>query len=385
MIMGFELGALSAEGNTSGTPDLIGGVSLETTIVHSGLGSLKVVPASGATGYFAHGPGVSSLALAGLARFARAYILIASLPATARTLVGSGAVGVSVVLNPSGTLKLLDAAGATLGTSTTALTDASRWYRVEWGLAAANGTASLAIDGNTEVSATAATTINIGIRLGADDTVAATYTAYFDDVVIDNAANPGPGNVAVLRPTSLNAAGGWKDGNGTSAPAATTVATRPPPGVASAAETLGTNIKSATNSATDNCDMNMTTYVAAGVSGTVNAVQSVIREGEDIATGTKAGAALVVSNPTQASEDTWNYGNDAGAHAAEVNLWISARGTVLSSPTVTIGTAPVLRVGKRTATTRVVCVDAMAIYVDYTPPIVPPRRVLQAIARAASY
>jgi hypothetical protein len=77
---------------------------------------------------------------------------------------------------------------------------------------------------------------------------------------------------------------------------------------------------------------------------------------------------LIVSNPTQVGEDAFTYGNDVGAHGAEVGNWGKDLGTVQASPSVTLGTSPVLRVGKRTATTRVVCVDGMGIYVEYTPP-----------------
>src|SRR3990167_1916433 len=167
--------------------------------------------------------------------------------------------------------------------------------------------------------------------LGAKDTVAATYTAYFDDWAQDNAALPGAGAVVILKPASINAANGWVEGDGAgTAGIPGALATTPPPGVASASETSATNAESPTNSATDNLDLNLTDYTTAGVTGTVNAVRALVRHGEDIATTSKSGAVLIVSNPTQASEDTFTYGADAGAHSGEAGNWKTALGTVQS-------------------------------------------------------
>ena len=367
-INGLETGALSAEGAATGS------VAIEASVVRTGSYSVKLTPASGAAGYWE--PRQESPA-----RTLRFYLRVTSLPSTARLLLGTSAAGqANLVLNPSGTVAYRYAT-TTIGTSSTALTDTATWYQMEVNVGI-NGSsiALLRIDGTDQVTgdiAQAASVFGVGTSMfGANDTVAATYTAYVDDIAGKSGVQAdvwvGAGQAVLLRPTSLSAAGGWVEGDGAgTAGMAAAVATRPPPGLASANETSATNIESPTNSATDNCDMNMTTYSAAGVgaSDTINAVQAVIRHGEDIAVGTKGGASLIVSNPTQSPEDTFNYGNDGGAHGAEPGFWYTAIGTAQTSPSVTLGTAPVLRVGKRTATTRVVCVDFMGIYVDYSPAV----------------
>jgi hypothetical protein len=300
--------------------------------------------------------------------YVRFYLRVTSLPASMRGIFGNIATAaeLSVGLNSTGTLCLYD--GTTnKGSGSTALTDTTKYYRVE--IQRVGSTCTLYVDGVSQVSATT-TASQVRSYFGATGTTAATYTAYFDDISRDDAALPGAGAVLLLKPTTLNNANGWVEGDGAgTAGMAAAVATCPPPGVASADETAATNIESATNSATDDCDMNMTTYAAAGIgaSDTINAVQGFVRHGEDIATTSKNGAHIIVSNPTQVGENTWNYGD--GAHGAEsgTNVWATAAGTIQTSPSVVLGTAPVLRVGKRTATTRVVCVDFMGIYVDYTP------------------
>jgi hypothetical protein len=369
---GFETGSLSAEPRStfSVAPAVVGAATIESGAgnVRTGTYSLKVAPASGAAGYWDQATG--SFQSQG---FLRVYVKVTVLPATARNFIGSRVSAETALnLNPDGSLELFNNA-VSAGSSSTLLTDTARWYRVELKVDNAGNTQELLIDGVSQVTDTY-TNPAVRMRYGATDTVAATYTAYFDDISFDGAAYPGAGSVVLLRATSLNAAGGWVEGDGAgTAGMAGAVSTRPPAGVASASETSATNIESPTNSATDNCDMNMTTYTAAGVASgdTINALLAFVRHGEDIATSTKTGALKIVSNPDSGTETTFTYGDDVGAHGAEVGNWRTTGGvtesTIVSSPSVTLGTSPVMRVGKRTATTRVVCVDFMGIYVDYTP------------------
>lgn len=363
-VCGFETGSLSAELRTSeaALPTIQGAATIEATIVRTGTYSLKVAPASGAAGYWEPTTGASSSTA-----YLRTYVRVTALPASTRGLIGkTGANSLNVRVTSTGALELV-ANVTVLGTSTTLLTDTTKWYRVEVQCTAA--AVELQIDGVSEVATSTASPSLFSI-FGAFDTTAATYTAYFDDIVRDTAAFPGAGAVVLLRPTSLSAAGSWVEGDGAGTTGmAAAVATQPPPGVASASETAATNIESPANSATDNCDMNMTTYSSAGIvtGDTIQAVYGFVRHGEDIATGTKAGAVQIVSNPAGPTETVFTYGDDAGAHGAEVNNWRTSLTNSVLSPSVTLGTAPVLRVGKRTSTNRVVCVDFMGIYVDYTP------------------
>lgn len=368
---GFETGALHTELGYA-TVTQAGNVAIESSIVRSGSYSLKVTPASGVATYWSAGTSNT----VGYYRF---YIRVTARPATtARRIFGANAFvsWSNLILNPNGTIALYGGTTVLIGTSTTALTDTSRWYRID--VETITGSQEVRIDGTVEITGTyTSDAVAMQPIFGAyNDTVADTYTAYFDDISADDSALPGAGSVIMLLPTSLNAAGGWVEGDGAGTTnMAAAVATRPPPGLASASETNATNIENAVSSATDNCDMNMTTYTAAGIgaSDIINSVRGIVRHGEDIATNTKAGAVRVVSNPDTGTESTFNFGDDGGAHGSDAagagGVWKTMGTVVANSPSVTLGTAPVLRVGKRTATTRVVCVDFMGILVDYGPAV----------------
>jgi hypothetical protein len=365
------MGDLTREGGTvTGT-----GVSLESTIVRTGSYAVKILLTSGVAGNYAC-PAQSFVLAAAKIRW---YVRVTSLPATARQLCGTSSSSPSnaswyVKLNPDGTLGLFQGTSL-IGTSSAALTDTSRWYRVEIDTTAGTSLNVLWIDGVAQVVGTVTAGDGVSRTVGSADTVAATYTAYFDDMAADSAALPGAGAVVMLLPVSDNSRGAWTCGAGQTTSLFDAVNNRPPAGLASGAETNTSNIVSITNSATDNCDLNLgafTTAVASGGGGlgagdTVNAVVAVVRNGEQIATGTKAGALKIVSNPTQSGEDAFNFGNDVGAQGAETGNWFTSFGTIQNAPSVTLGTSPVLRVGKRTATTRSVSADFMGMYVDYTP------------------
>ena len=360
-IVGFESGALVVE---TATASVTGSAAIESSIVRTGSYSLKATPASGAAGYW------RALTSEFTGTHIRFYLRITTLPSATRLVHAQAANEYGVQVNSSGNLILLKDDGTAVGTSTVALTDTTKWYRIEVQNQGTSGTLELKVDGTVEVTGSNSAGAAGGMPpyFGAADTVAATYTAYYDDITVDDAAYPGAGAVLMLLPASINAANGWVEGDGAgTAGIVGALSTRPPPGLASANETSATNAESPTNSATDNLDLNLTDYTTAGVSGTVNAVQALVRHGEDITTTSKSGAVLIVSNPTQASENTFTFGADAGAHGGEPGNWKTALGTVQDSPSVVLATQPVLRVGKRTATTRVVCVDFMGLYVDYSP------------------
>lgn len=364
--------------------------TIDTSIFRSGTGSLKLVAASGVLTSvdFPNGAGTS---------YARFYLRVTARPATtARIIAGAGTSVVNIRLNPDGTIAYYDKT-TLIGTSSIALTDTTRWYCIEYTNIGGAGVPVLRIDGNSEVLAAGAITGAMGSSIGPQDAVADTYTVYYDDLVGDGAEWPGPGVVALLKPTSVNARGGWVRGAGaTTTNLEVPISTVPPPGLASANETDNTNVESPTNSATDNLDMNMTTYTAAGVTGVVKGVLGFVRHGEDIATSTKSGALQLLSNPADVSETAFTYGQDNGAHGADgsgaaVN-WFVTTIFPTANPVIALSTAPVLRVGKRTATTRVVCVDFMGIYVDYVPapvtirtPNAFGRSVDQALNRAGSF
>lgn len=394
-ICGFETGLIAAE-----TAAVQTGWSIDTTAARTGTGSLKIITTSGAVSN-------STLpAMSASAKYTRCYIRPDVLPAVARVLFG--------IPNDNTTWINLDSTGAlifrcntapgfpdfNLGISTTLLTDTTRWYRVEFrnlaGLAVAAGDVIGKIDGEDVLAASgfsagAVTTGAIG-SIGPADANAAAYTIHIDDFAEDDATWVGETAILFATPSSDNARGGWTAGAGATTSLFDAVNNIPPAGLAAASETNATQIKSATNSATDNCDLNLPSYLTLGVpsNGTVQAVQALVVHGEEIATGTKTGALKVVSNPAQASEDGFTFGNDAGAVGTSPVNWKPTLGACQSLPTVTLATQPVLRVGKRTATTRLVDVSLMGLYVEYSVPAAaaPPRPIRlarQAVQRAAFY
>lgn len=377
-ITGFATGSSFLD--TFGSFAFPAGLTYDTGTVRTGPRSLKLVAPSGA----------SSFATVLTAAYNRVYVRVTTLPTTARTFAGApSTVGVhGLRLNTNGSVSYMDGTtGTAVGTSITKLTDNTRWYRIEWNEAATVTSAPvLVIDGLIEVTATFSGYSNSN-TLGCDDTVAATYTAFYADFASDDATYPGDGAVVLSLPISDNNRGAWTAGAGATTSLFDAVNNLPPVGVAAASETNASQIKSATNSATDNCDLNMQSYTTAGVPGgaTVQAVQAVVAHGEEILTGTKAGAVTIVSNPAQSGEDAFTFGDDAGAEGTYPTLWGAVHGTIQSGPTVIPATSPVVRVGKRTATTRVVGACFVGLYIDYTLPLVRPRYLRQAVKRAGFF
>lgn len=365
-LCGFEWNA--TDGREVSLPNPATGTNpptIDAAIKRSGTYALKLNPPSGGSSRY----DVYSIACA----YIRYYVRVTALPTSlSRMLSGDlGSFNTFVNVSSTGALELYEGGSAPytlIGTSTTKLTDTTKWYRIEL----RSGTASLApilrIDGVDEITGTAGSTLNAFPAFGPGVTEADTYTAYIDDVAGDDADWVGDSQIVLLRPTSDNASGGWTGGAGGTTNLWDAVDNLPAVGKATANQTNTTNIENAVSSTTDNCDFNLTTYTTAGVpsGSTILSVQAHCRHGEDVATGTKTGALQIVSNPAQSGEDAFTFGNDAGAAVDEYSTtWKNTLGTMQASPSVTLGTAPVVRVGKRTATTRVVLIDAVGMYVEY--------------------
>jgi len=373
-ITGWEVGHLEGEPHTSSVnkPATVGNAVLDTTIVRTGTYSLKVNPASGAAGYWEVVSGGGSFQ----DTYMRVYVRITTLPSsTARVLLGRTVAGqINILLNPTGTLSLRSNT-TVQGTSTTALTDPSKWYRIEVKNLGSTSAQELRIDGASEVSVSLGVT-SLTLRWGADDTVADTYTAYFDDCVWDTAAYPGDGKVALLVPVSDNARDTlWTAGAGGTTNLFEAVNNIPPIGTAS--ETNLTQIEHAggASGTTDRYDANLMSYTDAGIASgdTVNAVMPFIAHGEDASAGTKNVSFEILSNPAISSSGPITVGNDQGALGTfPTNWWVNRINTVATSPSVTLGTSPVMRVVRPETASRVVSVCFMGMYVDYTPAQAPP-------------
>ena len=142
----------------------------------------------------------------------------------------------------------------------------------------------------------------------------------------------------------------------------------PPSGVSAASDTNTTQIKN-TNTAdtTGNYDANMTSYTTAGLTAadTIRLVQSIYQIGSSSATNV-SGAIRIVSNPAQGSEESKLAG--AGfAIGTYGDGWHSFWGATQDSPSVTLGTSPVLRIGRRGTEAAELYCCGMRIAVEYIP------------------
>jgi hypothetical protein len=351
---GFEGQALKVDGvNVS----FIGTAAYDTGTVRTGAASMRANPASGAGGYFSN--------LAGAVAYMHFAVRFASLPSVNRVFTSGVAAGmIHAEITSTGTISVY--LNTTLiGTSSTALST-NTWYWI--GLRQVTGTSVdfLQIDGVSAVTGTATVTLS-DPSVGFVGTEASAVDAYFDDVIFDDAGLLAPSKVDTALPISDNTRTNVTAGAGGTTNLWDAVNNTPPAGVASASETNTSNIEYPA-SLTESYIANLETYTTLGIgaSDTVLAVRSIVRHGEDIATGTKnlqnVGA---LTNPTVGGSSV-TAGSDGGAHGAEIGLWVSTFGTLTTSPSVTLGTSPTIRTS-RISEARVACIDFMGMLVAWTP------------------
>lgn len=321
--------------------------------------------------------------------YARVYLRISTPPpppnAQILQFVVSAGSAPSVLLNSDSTVSPVQ----NQPLKSSALNDGN-YHRIEYGAKSSTTQASraweLRVDGTTVGSGTGQTDSSVsfsGLNIGGIDLV--DLDCLFDDVALndDQGASqnswPGDGKVVLLRPTADSAVGtGWTLGTGTAISGnsgKTAVSNTPPLGVADlAAGSDVKQIRNATSNANVNYDATMTTYTAAGVgaSDTIKAVQPWVATAAPLVTSPKAGTVGVVSNPAIANVALAAHGAagafwSGAAGGAYPTGWKWSGGTTAYAPSVTLGTAPVMRITQVTASTRIAVVCGMFIYVDYTP------------------
>lgn len=363
---GFETGSANSEGVT-----LSGTSSFGTTNVRTGTQALKVNPASGASGTCT----MRAPSGVGTEYWVSVWIYIVTIPSVTRDILGFpislGSSGAFLRINSSGQLIWVT---RNLGTDTTrGTTDAvptNTWIEVMVHMRkTATSIQEVSVYGQRFTANVDLSLVSLSTPvLGTSGTEASAMEVWYDDYSMNSTDYMPNTRVVCLYPASDNAINGWTAGNGGVTNLWDGVNNVPAAGVASASETNTTNIESATNSATDNYDANCTTYTTAGMiyRDHVEAVYAFAKHGEDAATGTKSGAVQITSNPAEGAETSFTYGNNGGAHGADPTLWQTTYTAITSAPTVTLASAPVLRVGKRTATTRTVCVEQMGVMCLYT-------------------
>lgn len=198
-----------------------------------------------------------------------------------------------------------------------------------------------------------------------------------DDQGSDQNTWPGDGHIVHCMPLSDNARVNWTGGAGGTTNLYDAINNKPPSGAVAPGSNLS-QIRNPVSGATADYDANMQTYTVAGLltGATVKVTQAHLRHGAESTTSPPAGAVRVVSNPADGAETaianvigftTAGVAVAIGAETTSIAGWrISSTGVVYNA-TPTFGTAPVVRAGKRTASSRVFVVDLMWLLVEYVP------------------
>lgn len=277
--------------------------------------------------------------------------------------------------------------GSSVGNSGNASVAQDTWHVAELGMSLGVGSIDYLEARLDGVSFYSSSSLNItdtawgNISFG----TSASQTVYIDDIALNDnsggssASWPGLGKVVLLVPTADSAKGtGWVGGAGGTTNEFEAMNNIPPVGVADTGTNASQN-RNATSAANSNLDMTMTTYTAAGIVDTdaVNVVVPVVVTAAPVVTSAKQGTVGVVSNPA-ITNVALGAGGTAGAFWSGVaggtypTGWKTSRGTTTYAPSVTLGTAPVMRLTQVTASTRIAMVCFMGIYVEYSTPSVPP-------------
>lgn len=289
-------------------------------------------------------------------------------------------------ITSAGKIYLADGLNAQIGSVSTMTIQTGRWYvlqsKMQFNSGASDDRAELKIyDTVTTTSETIASTttasfstnIPAAFVVGIISNPGVNLNMWIDDVIMNddqgasNNTYPDPTEVIVpLRPVSDNARGNWTAGAGGTTNLYQALDNVPPVGLSSASATDTSQIKDVTSSATSDADFNCKSYTAAGISAadTITSVMAAANASQATATTISVGVSIV-SNPSNTE------GTDSNNLVASLwGLgWTGSWPTTIpvNAPTVTLGTQPVLRIGKRTATTTGLHVDAAAIIVGVVP------------------
>ncbi len=375
--LGFETGSGSSLiedgiGNT-------GGGAISTSIFRSGAASYRITPTSGnAQGIT---PFLGSTLALGTTVYLRIYVYFAGFPSgsTRRSIANIGSGVITLQAATGGVIRVYNG-GTQVGGDSPALS-LNTWYRLEIAVkydTGATDTCIARIDGVDFVSVSGQSFTDTAINqvgIGCSDALSGNgLDVYFDDAAINDSTGsfqnswPGPGKVVLLLPISDNQRGSWTGGAGGTTNLFDAINNIPPTGTAT--ETDSTQIESADSSpdnSTDEYRANMTVPTDAGVpaNAVTKVMQLLVTHGEDVATGTKTGSFLILSNPAQSVADTFTFGADVGALGTWPSNWTTTWGTAQYDPSVVLGTSPVVRIRKTDTGTRVASVCFAGAYLEY--------------------
>ncbi len=211
---------------------------------------------------------------------------------------------------------------------------------------------------------------------------AAGVTLYLANIALNDSSGSdqnswcGPGQIVHVLPDSDSAVGsGWQKPGGATTSLNTSldnVPPTPPNGDSTSAGDAETMVRNATSTTTSNLDETLKSYTAAGIgaSDTITLLQPFAWMRRAGATA-QSPALELVSNPAVASATATVLGT-TGTFPTN---WTQRTLAIQYAPTVTKGTGPVLRVGKRTATTQALLVASMGLLVEYVPSTASPQTI----------
>lgn len=319
--------------------------------------------------------------------FAQIHIYIPSgtgLPSSTTEVLAfytAGTSQLSARLKSTGKLGLFKG-GSQIGSDSSATLTTNTYYRVELALEVGAGAvdiSELRLDGTTVASSTgdtisesapSASRWGFATLAGANKTLHTDDWVLNDDVASPNNTWPGGEKVVLLVPTATNTRNNWVGGAGGTTNLHEAVNNLPPVGVDSASATDTSQIENSTSAADNAYLADMTTYTAAGI-GSADTITAIL-------------PSAIGSNDSTTGSDTIDIGVDSNPAIAQVSQsidvndgtyptgWNRCVGTLTETPSVTLGTAPVMRVEKNVATTRVNTVCFMGMYVSYTEAVAPP-------------
>lgn len=390
---GFELNEAQA---TEGWDPLLGPTgaataTIQSLVVRSGAFAAKFD--GGAAGAATRCTHTITLA-ANTTYFIRAYFCFANLPSVTTTLVTLFHGVPAAKITSAGKIQLWNlTSNAQVGSDSaaTVVADSATWYRIELAVAtdaSAFSTTGTAVLDGVQVATGTLTTGTLpmtNFQVGWASAPGGTNpVVYVDDVALNDSTGgsqtsyPDTGKIVLLKPVSDNARGtNWTAGAGATTNLWDAIDNEPPTGKAIANATDITQIKNVVKDTTGNYDANLAAYSTAVASGggglvtgdTVSVVQSIWSIGEDsTSSGGVTLGMLLVSNPqaNSGTETTDTPGAIAGVYPSNWK-WEAPAAQIVYSPSVTLATSPVIRVGKRTNATRAAMCDFMAAYVDYVP------------------
>jgi len=237
--------------------------------------------------------------------YSRFYINIQTLPGSseeefAAIVNTSGAAKAQYRVTSGGNVKACDST-ATCGSAGSTTLSTSTWYRIEIQTSTGAGSTAyeIKINGTSELSGTMSQgTVNVGsLRLGkSTNRNSQQIKYYFDDVLIDSAAYPGPGAVLKMSPNANGSTAEWTAGTGSSD--YQEVDEIPTDG--------DTTYIQKSSAASQTHLVGLESSASAGINNTINAVKSFQRCRESAGGVTSATLARIRSGGTNSDSSTLN-------------------------------------------------------------------------------